>query len=156
MEAEESNIEHLGQEDAGKQSGSPEPKLSEGEILVSVYIGDIPFVPHTPDEGCLDIPIHEHATLEDLKLEIQKRYLGLEPHFQVLLLKGNVITGGERKLSEHGINKDNSELELESAKICEDCGGRVYRIGENVLEMCENCDDENIASAEDEEEEGEA
>lgn len=143
MDAEESMIEGFIQEDySGEDRGSPEPELGEDEILISVYIGDIPFRPQSKatDEGSLHIPIHQDATLEDLKLEIQKRYKGLEPYFQILLFKGDVMTDDELKLSEYGIDGEYLELELETAKICEECGGRTYRIGECVPEQCENCD----------------
>lgn len=134
---------------SGEERGSPEPELGEDEIEIRVYIGDIPFNPHSqaPDAGSLEIPIHKDATLEDLKSEIQKRYLGLEPYFQILLFKGDVMTDDERKLSEYGIDEDNSELELETAKICEECGGRVYKIGDQASEKCENCD-ENMETEE--------
>lgn len=148
MDAEDSRIEGFIQEDyfhkeySGEDRGSPEPELGEDEILISVYIGEIPFRPHSKatDEGSLQIPIHQDATLEDLKLEIQKRYQGLEPYFQILLFKGDVMTDDERKLSEYGIDGEYLELELETAKICEECGGRAYRIGECAPEQCENCD----------------
>ena len=162
MEDQESKKDGFNQEDylrkeySSEERGSPEPELGRDEILISVYIGDIPFRPHSQaeDEGSLHIPIHEDATLEDLKLEIQKRYHGLEPYFQVLLFKGDVMTDDERKLSEYGIDEDDMELELETAKICEKCGERVYRIGEYAPEECVNCDqrcencDENIEADE--------
>lgn len=128
-------------ENSGEERGSPEPEPGGDEILISVYIGDIPFRPHSEaeDEGSLHILIHEDATLEDLKLEIQKRYHGLEPDFQVLIFKGEIMTDDERKLSDYGIDEDDMELELETARICEECGGRVCRIGENASEQCMNC-----------------
>lgn len=149
MEDEESKIEDFNQEDyaheesSGEERENLEPELGEDEILINVYIGDIPFRPHSgvKDEGSLQIRIHRDATLEDLKLEIQKRYQGLEPYFQILLFKGDVMTDDERKLSEYGIDEENMEVELESAKICEECGGRVYRIGEYASEQCETCDE---------------
>lgn len=148
MEDQESKRDAFNQADyvrkeySGEERGSPEPEPGGDEILISVYIGDIPFRPHSKaeDEGSLHILIHEDATLEDLKLEIQKRYHGLEPYFQVLLFRGDIMTDDERKLSEYGIDEDDTELELETAKICEECGGRVYRIGEYGSEQCGNCD----------------
>lgn len=147
MEDQESNSDGFSQENyfrkeySGEERRSPEPELGGNEILISVYIGDIPFRPHSKaeDEGSLHILIHEDATLEDLKLEIQKRYHGLEPYFQVLLFKGDIMTDDERKLSEYGVDEDDTELELETARICEECEGRVYRIGENASEQCVNC-----------------
>lgn len=139
-------------ENSGEERGSPGPEPGGDEILISVYIGDIPFRPHSEaeDEGSLHILIHEDATLEDLKLEIQKRYHGLEPDFQVLIFKGEIMTDDERKLSDYGIDEDDMELELETARICEECGGKVCRIGENASEQCincnqrcENCEEEN-------------
>lgn len=136
-------------ENSGEERGSPDPdpdpELGEDEILINVYIGDIPFRPNSEaeDEGALHIPIHKDATLEDLKLEIQKRYHGLEPDFQVLIFKGDIMTDDERKLSEYGVNEDDdTELELETARICEECGGKVYRIGDYVSEQCVNCKSE--------------
>lgn len=122
---------------------SPDPELGEDEILISVYIGEVPFRPQSKDrdEGSLQIPIHQDATLEDLKMEIQKRYKGLEPYFQILILRGDVMTDDERKLSEYGVDEEYLELELETAKICEECGGRVYKIGECAPEQCENCEE---------------
>lgn len=119
-----------------------EPEIGGNEILISVYIGDIPFRPHSEaeDEGTLHILIHQDATLEDLKLEIQKRYRGLEPYFQVLIFKGDIMIDDERKLSEYGVDKDDAEIELETAKICDACGGRAYRIGDGGSEQCLNCD----------------
>lgn len=128
-------------ENSGEERGSPGPELGgDDEILISVYIGDIPFIPHseTEDEGCLNISIHKDATLEDLKLEIQKSYRGLEPYFQVLIFKSFILTDDERKLSEYGV-EDDAELELETARICEECEGRVYRIGDNAWKQCMNC-----------------
>lgn len=137
-----SNLEeNFCQENSDEERGSPGPKLGEDdEILISVYIGDIPFIPHseTEDEGCLDISIHKDATLEELKLEIQKRYRGLKPYFQVLIFKNDVMGDDERKLSEYGV-EDDTELELETARICEECGDRVYRIGDNAWKQCMNC-----------------
>lgn len=137
-------------ENSGEERGSPGPELvGDEDILISVYIGDIPFIPHseTEDEGCINILIHKDATLEDLKLEIQKRHHGLEPYFQVLIFKGDIMTDDWRKLSDYGVEEDDTELELETAKICEECGGRVYRIGDNAWKQCTICnqryDEEN-------------
>lgn len=49
------------------------------------------------------------------------------------------MTDDEHKLPEYGIDEDILELELETVKICEECGGRAYRIGEYDSEQCENC-----------------